>query len=438
MVRGTRLPPSLSGLIEISHQLSLETPPTHLPALPSSFPPSISDLPPEAQAELIEMYCQLCKDDTPMVRRVAALHLAPFVRIIPPFSPSTPSSPRSSPSSPSSCPHPLLPAFRSLAADDHDNVRLQTIGNCVAFAEALPTEEARVEHALPLTLAAAADRAWRVRWSVASKFEHVCQAFGPSVTASSLCPSFERLLQDPEAEVRTAAAANAPTVARHLPPAIIVSAVMPCVKQLIVDSSEHVRAALATGINDLAPLLGKEDTITHLLPLLLQLLRDASSDVRLNIIAKLQALNEVIGVELLSQSLLPAIVDLAEDSKWRVRLAIIEHIPALAQQLGPTFFNEKLSGLCMMWLSDGIHSIRLAATQNLKRLTDLFGVEWAQQHILPRIEAMHAHSSHLQRMTALYAIQVRKPSLILSLSSSFRPALTWTRHAFPKKPLGSL
>lgn len=42
------------------------------------------------------------------------------------------------------------------------------------------------------------------------------------------------------------------------------------------------------------------------------------------------------------------------------------------------FFNDKLNVLCMTWLNDAIHSIRVAATNNLKRLTDLFGVEWAQ------------------------------------------------------------
>lgn len=35
--------------------------------------------------------------------------------------------------------------------------------------------------------------------------------------ASSIAPAFERLLQDPEAEVRTAAAGNLTAVARHLP-----------------------------------------------------------------------------------------------------------------------------------------------------------------------------------------------------------------------------
>jgi hypothetical protein len=36
-----------------------------------------------------------------------------------------------------------------------------------------------------------------------------------------------------------------------------------------------------------------------------------------------------------------------------------------------------------------------------------------QTHIIPRIAIMHSHSSHLQRMTALYTIQVRRPLLHL-------------------------
>lgn len=38
-------------------------------------------------------------------------------------------------------------------------------------------DEARAAHVLPVTLAAAADRSWRVRWSAASKYEAVCRVF---------------------------------------------------------------------------------------------------------------------------------------------------------------------------------------------------------------------------------------------------------------------
>lgn len=114
----------------------------------------------------------------------------------------------------------------------------------------------------------------------------------------------------------------------------------------------------------------------------------------------------VIGIDLLSQSLLPAIVQLAEDKQWRVRLAIIEYIPLLASQLGVTFFDEKLSALCMGWLGDTVFSIREAATHNLKKLTEVFGVEWASEAIIPKVMAMGNHPNYLYRMTTCFAISV--------------------------------
>lgn len=155
----------------------------------------------------------------------------------------------------------------------------------------------------------------------------------------------------------------------------------------------------------------------------LQMLKDDFPDVRLHIISKLELVNKgkvmrllshadradnavVIGIELLSQSLLPAIVQLAEDKQWRVRLAIIEYIPLLASQLGVEFFDEKLSTLCMSWLGDTVFSIREAATQNLKKLTEVFGVDWASEAIIPKVMAMGQHPNYLYRMTTCFAISV--------------------------------
>ena len=115
---------------------------------------------------------------------------------------------------------------------------------------------------------------------------------------------------------------------------------------------------------------------------------------------------KVIGIELLSQSLLPAIVHLAEDKSWRVRQAIIEYIPLLATQLGRPFFDEQLSTLCLSWLGDTVFSIREAATINLKKLTEVFGVEWAKNVIVPKVLAMANHPNHLYRMTTVMAVTV--------------------------------
>lgn len=208
----------------------------------------------------------------------------------------------------------------------------------------------------------------------------------------------------------------------------ILRKILPCVNQLSSDNSQHVRAALAKQISGLAPLFGKEATTEHLLPLFLHLLKDDFPDVRLNIIAKIEQVNEVIGIELLSQSLLPAITELADDKQWRVRQAIIEYIPLLATQLGQAFFDEQLGNLCMSWLGDNVFSIREAATVNLKKLTDIFGVSWAQTTILPKIVAMAGHTNYLYRMTTVVCLTVSISCLLFveltNLSQTIAPSLS--------------
>lgn len=60
----------------------------------------------------------------------------------------------------------------------------------------------------------------------------------------------------------------------------------------------------------------------------------------------------------------------------------------------------------MTWLVDDVFSIRVAAARNLQKLSEEFGESWSKQNILPRIDRLRENSNYLQRMTALYAIQV--------------------------------
>jgi serine/threonine-protein phosphatase 2A regulatory subunit A len=226
---------------------------------------------------------------------------------------------------------------------------LQTTANCVAFGRVMgdlhisgglqESEMILLKRLLPLIVATIDDRSWRVRWTAAAKFADVISNYdGLPSAMDSLVPAYEKLLQDPEAEVRTAATFNLAAVARCTamvpaqangrpseqevaeyrgPQVTVAERLVKRVTALTEDDSEHVRAALAMVATELAPILGKDATITHLVPPVLLLLRDAASEVRLNLISSLGALNEVIGVDLLSQSLLPAILDLAQDGKWR-------------------------------------------------------------------------------------------------------------------------
>jgi len=345
----------------------------------------------QTQQGLRSQFGHLVHDETPMVRRQAAKNLAQFIKEVPI----------------SIVIDEMIPLFQHLAGDDQDSVRLLTVPVLISIAEVIPKEQ-QPSHGVLLTALRSLmeDKSWRVRYMVAEKFEGIAKAVNEEVVTRDLVPAFVKLLKDGEAEVRTATCSQIPGFCNLLDRETLLNEIMTSIEDLVSDPNQHTRAALGTQLSGLAPILGKDETISHLLPMFLQMLKDEFPDVRLHIISKLELVNNVIGIDLLSQSLLPAIVQLAEDKQWRVRLAIIEYIPLLAKQLGVKFFDEQLSTLCMGWLGDTVFSIREAATLNLKKLTEVFGVEWASEAIIPKVSAMGQQQNYLYRMTTCFAITV--------------------------------
>lgn len=344
--------------------------------------------------EMVKMFSQLCQDDTPMVRRSAAKEMGNFTKQL-----DKPTLIKD-----------LVPVFRKLSSDDQDSVRLLTVDSLIAIAAVMDTGECKT-YLGPTMKSMVQDKSWRVRYMVADNFVKLSEAAGEEIVREELVGAFTLLLKDQEAEVRTAAAGQIPGFAKLVNAETILARLMPCVRELATDTSQHVRAALGAQISGLAPLLGKQATIDNLLPLFLQLLKDEFPEVRLNIISKLEQVNSVIGIELLSQALLPAIMQLSEDKQWRVRQAIIEYIPLLATQLGVAFFDEKLGNLCMAWLADPVFSIREAATVNLRKLTEVFGVQWASSALLPKVVANAGNENYLHRLTTVFALTTMAPAL---------------------------
>ncbi|KAL1971114.1 hypothetical protein VTN77DRAFT_65 [Rasamsonia byssochlamydoides] len=364
---------------------------------------------PTVQQALRQQFGGLVHDETPMVRRQAANNLAKFVKEL-----TTPV-----------IIDEMIPLFQYLTSDDQDSVRLLTVEILISIAEEIPKEQ-QSSHGVLLTSLRNLfqDKSWRVRYMVADKFEKMAKAVDDEVVNRDLVPAFVKLLKDNEAEVRTAIAGQIPGFCSLIDRETLLNEIMTSIEDLVSDQSQHVRSALATQVSGLAPILGKDETIAHLLPMFLQMLKDENPEVRLHIISKLDIVNKVIGIDLLSQSLLPAIVQLAEDKQWRVRLAIIEYIPLLASQLGVKFFDEQLNNLCMGWLGDTVFSIREAATQNLKKLTEVFGMEWASQSIIPKVMAMGQHPNYLYRMTTCFAISTLAPVVDLKIiETSILPIL---------------
>lgn len=177
-------------------------------------------LPAKKQQEHLKYFDALCRDDTPMVRRVASQNLGPMLEAV------ATANGRSCFSETGPVSTILIPLYEVLASNEQpDSVRLQTTENCVAFGKVVSqlapehqeSELALVARLLPLIVATIDDRSWRVRWTAASKFADVVVAFDdiPDVM-DSLVPAYEKLLQDPEAEVCSCSVQVNPILVRAL------------------------------------------------------------------------------------------------------------------------------------------------------------------------------------------------------------------------------
>eukprot|EP00002_Diphylleia_rotans_P038935 TRINITY_DN8918_c0_g2_i1.p1 TRINITY_DN8918_c0_g2~~TRINITY_DN8918_c0_g2_i1.p1 ORF type:complete len:575 (-),score=137.22 TRINITY_DN8918_c0_g2_i1:475-2199(-) len=360
------------------------------------------------KGDLRNMFSELCRDDTPMVRRAAASQLGKLAKEV----------------EKELAKSELIHLLGKLAQDDQDSVRLLCIEGCISIGQLLSPEE-NASYILPTIRSCGTDKSWRVRYMVAENYGELAKTMGVEITKAELVPAYVKLLKDAEPEVKTAAASKVSSFCTSLPPEIIMKQIMPCVRELAGDPSQHVRAALASVIVGIGALLSRNSVIDSLLPIILQLLKDESSEVRLNVISKLDAMNQSVGLDLLYQSLLPAIVELAEDKSWRVRMAIIEQMPVLATLLGVRFFDDKFNNLCTAWLGDPVFSVREAATTNLKKLAEAFGQEWAKANVVPKILLVAQHPNYLYRMATLHSIQVLYPIVTPDIISSvFIPLLT--------------
>ncbi|CAD7969116.1 unnamed protein product [Amoebophrya sp. A25] len=198
------------------------------------------------KVELRKLFNQLAADETPMVRRSAANHLAEFVSVV----------------DKQGCIMDLIPTYRNLAADDtQDIIRTSCVevsANLVKYHFKGDHEGAK-QHILSVISNALEDRSWRVRLRVAEKFAKLCEGLGADITGNFMLGPFANMLKDIEQEVRTAAtkAIGDLLEADLLTAEQMQSYIVSYFQVLALDASQNVRAAVAKVIGLTGKRLGK-------------------------------------------------------------------------------------------------------------------------------------------------------------------------------------
>lgn len=337
--------------------------------------------------ELRDLFQTMCNDDTPMVRRAAAMNIGKLAAQL----------------EKEHVISLIVPLFKALTSDDQDSVRLLAIESSASVSELLSADD-NSQHILPIVRSSVEDRSWRVRYSVSKDFLSLSRAMGAQITESDLLGCFSNLLQDAEAEVRAVTAKHIAGYVNIVRKEAFQSEIIPLIQPLAQDSAPNVRSAVSISCMELAPNLGENDSKALLTPLLTLFLRDEVVDVRLNVLKRMDCLAQWMSS--FEGTILPAIADLAKDLQWRVREAVVLSIPSLAGSLGNQYFQEHLLEIYVGAFTDMVSEVRLSATKVLPQLLQSVGSDYILQSVLPRmVEIFKKSIIYQERVNVLHAMR---------------------------------
>jgi len=337
------------------------------------------------------LYRDLCQDETPMVRRAAAIHLGRFLAQL------TPNGVQE-----------FQPILEQLCRDHQDSVRLLAIASLGDLGPKLdPSWTSMV--LLPIVKSGSTDLSWRVRNNIAKSFSKVAESLNLNdnyVPQKNLIMScFISLLQDQESEVRASAV-------RHLAPMIhwggetlFVSHLQTLLPALADDVAVEVRSKCALALMDATEggTLQDETIVRSFTPLLENFLHDEYSEVQLHVLSHLSRiahlLNQMSGV-------VSSILNMSKVANWRVREGVGKLLPHLAEARGIDFFSSVLMEPAWIpLLLDPVANVRLACARSLQQLVRVAGDEWILSNLLPQHIQIYDQSAtmYLVRMTILKA-----------------------------------
>jgi serine/threonine-protein phosphatase 2A regulatory subunit A len=357
------------------------------------------------KAEICALYNALAQDETPMVRRAAAIELGKVSKQLNAETILV-----------------IISTFKALAVDEQDSVRLLAIGGASEIAEVLGDAETTNKHVFPVVKAACEEKSWRVRHSVAKQFPKIATALlsnNNAAIAEDLTECYKYLLIDVEAEVRGAAANNLSDVVNLFGEQIFLeepkAEAEPEMKDLFTllndlakDPIMEVRGKLASSLMNCTATESKvsdANIIKCIIPLLELLLEDELTEVQLNVLRKLNNIAHLIGSDsaspkgLRSEAGITNIVSkMVQDMNWRVREAVSLLLPQLAEGMGIQKFMLKDWLHCMR---DKVADVRNACVTGMKKLAEVADPEWIKKEIFPHLLDMMSNGSYLIRITSL-------------------------------------
>ena len=348
----------------------------------------------DIKKELLQVYCEISKDESPSVRRAAADNIKYFCKV-----------------QDSEVINLLFKLYTDFIKDSVDIVKIFTIESTPNLLNRLPYQN-QEKLILNFTKSMAEEKAWRVKYSAIECISKICDHISVASFEKKYVSILMLFLKDQEPEVRCAVLNFFDIFIKHLSVNTFKTNFLPLFKNISNDNNIHVRSVYANSLLKCIPFFKQdEQLINNIMPMINKFLKDDIVEVQY---ATIENIDKIILLSknddtIISKYIMPIIKEgLSEDKKWRFRFLIADNILKIIPELDKEKINTYFYDIILKFFSDHAEEIRKTAWKIIEKLVEIMDKDFMENKIWEAQKELLKHKNYILRISSMKSIDYLK------------------------------
>ena len=348
----------------------------------------------DIKKELLQVYCEISKDESPSVRRAAADNIKFFCKV-----------------QDNEVINLLFKLYSDFIKDSVDIVKIYTIESTPNLLSRLPYQS-QEKLILNFTKSMAEEKAWRVKYSTIECISKICDHISVASFEKKYISILMLFLKDQEPEVRCAVLNYFDTFIKHISLNTFKDKFLPIFKNISNDNNIHVRSLYANTLLKCIPFFKQdEQLINNIMPMINKFLKDDIVEVQY---ATIENLDKIILLSknddiTISKYIMPIIKEgMSEDKKWRFRYLIAENILKIISDLSKEKINTYFYEIIIKLFGDHAEEIRKSSWKIIEKLVEIMDKDFMEKKIWEAQKEQMKNKSYILRIAAMKSIDYLK------------------------------
>ena len=348
----------------------------------------------DIKKELLQVYCEISKDESPSVRRAAADNIKYFCKV-----------------QDSEVINLLFKLYTDFIKDSVDIVKIFTIESTPNLLNRLPYQN-QEKLILNFTKSMAEEKAWRVKYSAIECISKICDHISVASFEKKYVSILMLFLKDQEPEVRCAVLNFFDIFIKHLSVNTFKTNFLPLFKNISNDNNIHVRSVYANSLLKCIPFFKQdEQLINNIMPMINKFLKDDVVEVQY---ATIENIDKIILLSknddtIISKYIMPIIKEgLSEDKKWRFRFLIADNILKIIPELDKEKITTYFYDIILKFFSDHAEEIRKTAWKIIEKLVEIMDKDFMENKIWEAQKELLKHKNYILRISSMKSIDYLK------------------------------